>query len=268
MGCSIAALLASSKSTVSPLSIPVVGMVSMCPRGRPLTDRQLKTMRRLAWIPDVVVEMLRWLDRYGGEDSASVHRVVGKTNELDLKLMQLQWNRQSRTGVVKRITLGLLPKRSTDGHEGGGWPSLNVWKGLRMPVFLLAGEADHVTPSEEIEAIIQDVTGDSFNTWRVRQSDDMLQTATNGLTPLTIKYKRDDGSKGTIQAITLAAPAAHAFLYAHATYRLVSALTESFLAMHIDHRLDFGYQLQLLTTSGKWVSNSQKLVPIYYVWLP
>lgn len=253
MGCSISVLLASKTSTVPILSVPVLGNVSICPRGRPFTDSQVRNTRRLAWIPDFVIEILRWLDRYGGENSASVHRVVGKTTELDLKQMQLQWNRQSRTSVVKRITIGLLPKISNDGRITGGWPLPSTWKGLSMPLFLLAGEADHVTAPGEIETIIENVTDESLTAWKTKRPAEPLQTGTNGLIPTTIRYRRSTNEdEGIIQAIILPAPAAHAFLYAHATYRLVSALIESFLATHIDHRLDFGYQLQLLTTSGKW----------------
>lgn len=260
MGCSISILLASDSSNVNRLSLPVLGMVAICPRGRALTDKQIQTARRLAWTPNIVIEILRWLDRYGGENSASVHRVAGKTNELDLKRLQLQWNRQSRTSVIKRMTIGLLPRLSRDGQRTSGWPSAEAWKGLHSPLILFAGEADHVTPPSEVETIIESMTSESLSSWKIKESTDIWEVATNDLIPTTIRYSQDSIKKeGLIQAITLPAPAAHAFLYAHATYRLVSALIESFLAAHVDHKLDFAYQLQLLTNSGKWdVKNLQK----------
>lgn len=259
MGCSISALLASSTSTVPTLTIPVLGMVAICPRARGLNEKQIKNIKRLARTPDFIVEIMRWFDRFGGEHSASVNRVVGQTNERDLRQIQLQWNRQSRTSVVKRITVGMLPAMSpasrSDVHL-----SKPIWRGLHMPLLLCAGEADHVTPPEETDIIIQYMTEATLASWEEKHTMGILQTATNGLVPTTIEYERaDDGGKGVIEAISLPAPAAHAFLYAHTTYRLVSALIESFLATRVDAKLDFGYQLQLLTTSGKWdVKNLQK----------
>ncbi|KAK5092270.1 hypothetical protein LTR70_001921 [Exophiala xenobiotica] len=261
MGCSIAALLASTASTVPALSIPVAGMVAICPRAHQLTPKEINAAQKLSSTPNFIIDILRWFDRYGGENSTSVLRVVGHSNESDLKRTQLEWNRQHRTPVLKRITLGLLPHTAPDGSVTGGPPSEAVWKGLKIPLFLIAGESDTVCKPAEVDLIIHHMTGRSIteaNNPASTQPSDKLQTSTNGLTP-TIITSPTSLSPSPIQCITLPAPAAHALLYAHTTYRLVSALIESFLSTHVSQKLDFTHQLRLLTTSGKWdVKNLQK----------
>ena len=239
-------------------------MISICPRARQVSEHEVDLARRLAHIPNLIVNVLRWFDRRGGTESTSVRRVLGDSKELDLKRIQLQWNRQFRTAVLKRITLGVLPAPEADGTIRGGYPPEAVWHGLHTPLFLIAGEADKVTPPSEIDNIIRFITDHSLEQWQVEArtaNNSALVEATNGLVPTTIKYLRNhnDEAESVIQAIIIPAPASHALLYAHTTYRLVSALIESFLATHVSEKLDFAYQLRLLTTAGKWdVKNLQK----------
>jgi protein-tyrosine phosphatase len=58
--------------------------------------------------------------------------------------------------------------------------------------------------------------------------------------------------KRAVKITILPGPASHALLYNHATYRTLSGLIQDFLVKHVDPRLDLGWQLQHLTTSGKW----------------
>ncbi|KAF2822541.1 hypothetical protein CC86DRAFT_448285 [Ophiobolus disseminans] len=54
-------------------------------------------------------------------------------------------------------------------------------------------------------------------------------------------------------------PAAHSLLFAPSTSRIISGLIGSFLADHIDPRLSLAWQLQYLSTEGKWdVKNLEK----------
>ncbi|KAL5414824.1 hypothetical protein PMIN03_002959 [Paraphaeosphaeria minitans] len=54
-------------------------------------------------------------------------------------------------------------------------------------------------------------------------------------------------------------PAAHSLLFAPASSRIISGLIGSFLADHIDPRLSLAWQLQYLSTEGKWdVKNFKK----------
>lgn len=50
----------------------------------------------------------------------------------------------------------------------------------------------------------------------------------------------------------LPAPASHALLYDRATYRTLAGVIQDFLFRYVDHRLNLGWQLQHLNTSGKW----------------
>jgi pimeloyl-ACP methyl ester carboxylesterase/protein-tyrosine phosphatase len=54
-------------------------------------------------------------------------------------------------------------------------------------------------------------------------------------------------------------PAAHSLLFAPSTSRIMSGLIGSFIADHIDPRLSLAWQLQYLSTEGKWdVKNLEK----------
>ncbi|KAG9790867.1 hypothetical protein KCU88_g1228, partial [Aureobasidium melanogenum] len=62
-----------------------------------------------------------------------------------------------------------------------------------------------------------------------------------------------------VKTAILPAPAAHALMYDHSTYRTVAGLIEDFLARYVSPQLSLGWQLQQLTTSGKWdVKNLEK----------
>ena len=62
-----------------------------------------------------------------------------------------------------------------------------------------------------------------------------------------------------VKTAILPMPAAHALMYDHSTYRTVAGLIEDFLSRYISPQLSLGWQLQQLTTSGKWdVKNLEK----------
>jgi hypothetical protein len=62
-----------------------------------------------------------------------------------------------------------------------------------------------------------------------------------------------------VKTAILPAPAAHALMYDHSTYRTVAGLIEDFLSRYVSSQLSLGWQLQQLTTSGKWdVKNLEK----------
>lgn len=268
MGCSISALLCSEASPNERLLVDVVGMIAICPRANPPSPRQVKQLRRFLLIPSFVVNLLRKFDRWGGENSASVQRVVGDMglNDPDLRRQQYQWNRQVSTDVLKRVSAGLLPQTDSRGGVRGGWPGQDVWHGITTPMLLIAGKADTVTSPREVVHIVHHLFGADFEHLSAVEDEaaHKAMILTNGLEPRT--FQRDissmtagPGMKQVISLIWLPAPASHALLYAHITHRLVSALIESFLSKHVNTHLDFGFQLRLLTTSGKWdVKNLEK----------
>jgi pimeloyl-ACP methyl ester carboxylesterase len=284
MGCSLAALLASSTSPYAALmSSHVLGLIAICPSAEPPSAQQTATFRKLLLIPEPIFNLWRRWDRRGGTESPSVGRFVGPAAEKQTKILQVRFNDQSRTPVWRRMARGLLPDYST-GEPHGGMPGRKVWSGLKIPLFLIAGEADKVTPVENVQKIasfldrenevrccechisqpiaspapyqshrmetcLSNSTSKSSHTLRDQVTDSSLQTpATSGNT-----------EKPPFKAEILPTPATHSLLYAPRTARPLSAHILSFLATSIDYRLSLGWQLNLLSTEGKWdVKNLEK----------
>ncbi|KAJ9636383.1 hypothetical protein H2199_008058 [Coniosporium tulheliwenetii] len=278
MGCSLATLLASLTSPYTEvLSKHVAGLIAICPKAAPPSAEETAKFRKLLWIPGMIFDLWRRWDRRGGTESASVARFTGPDAEEETKKLQVKFNEQSRTP--------------------GGIPGRDIWAGLQVPVFLIAGEADHVTPAEELKRIAEflgkdvseptddgdtDTDGDivpdaaaPFDIGKIeshhahsKESHEHLMalkeetTALDGepspstaqhpdaeaTAPISSRPERHLILKTTI----LPSPAAHALLYAPTTSRTISGLIQSFLAEHIDKRLSLGWQLQYLTTEGKW----------------
>jgi pimeloyl-ACP methyl ester carboxylesterase/protein-tyrosine phosphatase len=62
-----------------------------------------------------------------------------------------------------------------------------------------------------------------------------------------------------VKTAIMPSPAAHSLLFAPSTSRIISGLIGSFFADHIDPRLSLAWQLQYLSTEGKWdVKNLEK----------
>ena len=292
MGCSLSALLA------SPLSAPrldskseILGLVAVCPRASPLSIEQATVFRRLLSIPTPIFDLWRRWDRRGGSESSSVTRFVGLYADPDTKRLQERYNSQSRTAVWRRMAWGLLPKleKGLDGHESNeGLPRLEVWGGLQVPLFLVAGEADHITRPEEVAEISQAVR-DATDIRKARATDSILNSANSPsaekgaqtIPRFATPDPRDDhstantettiikdiekeaatklndpsaySSKGRVlKTSILPAPASHALLYDPTTYRTLAGLIHTFLFDHVDSRLSLGWQLQHLSTGGKW----------------
>jgi pimeloyl-ACP methyl ester carboxylesterase len=153
MGCSLAAMLA-TKSTSFPnsLSEHVVGLVAVCPRAEPPTQDEVSLLKKLLWIPAPVFNLWRNYDKRGGKNSASVARFVGADADDETKALQYRFNDQSKTPVWRRMASGTLPTYE-NGIAKGGLPGRDVWAGLEVPVFLVAGEADNITKPGEIQKI-------------------------------------------------------------------------------------------------------------------
>lgn len=293
MGCSIAALL----STTEYFPITVAGIIDLCPKATPPPKSETVHALRLLSLPDAVLDLLRMVDRRGGIDSRSVKRMAGEAAGVDLRRLQLGYNKRFRTPVWKRSTIGCLPKYTHSGEAVGGLPGKDVWEKIRIPLFLIAGEADTVTKPKEVDTIIsflQRHNPDSnkklpSNDGTIPASDGPLRvnahnssteassvsdTASKPKTILSISEAlADDRQFGVapstreisghnsniIKTAILPAPAAHALMYDHSTYRTVAGLIEDFLSRYVSPQLSLGWQLQQLTTTGKWdVKNLEK----------
>lgn len=154
MGTAHAAWLANTKvKHTTELSSYVVGVVAICPLGGPMDEGKTSWARRLMWVPGWLFDILRYVDSIGGPESASVTRFVGPNAEPELKLLQYRFNKQSRTPVWRRMLYGALPSY-VGGKPEGGMAGLDVWAGLDVPLYLIAGEKDSLTPPSEVNKII------------------------------------------------------------------------------------------------------------------
>lgn len=158
MGTAHAAWLADTKvKHTTELANYVVGVVALCPMAGPMDEVKTSWARRLMWIPGWLFDLWRYIDGIGGPESASVTRFVGPDAEPELKLLQYRYNQQSKTPVFRRMFYGALPLY-VDGKPQGGMAGLDVWAELDVPVYLVAGENDTLTPPSELDKII-----DAFN---------------------------------------------------------------------------------------------------------
>lgn len=153
MGTALAAALA-SKEVAHTTSLPdyFVGLVAVCPVSGPWDESTSALFRALLWIPGCMFALWRAWDSVWSPESPSVARFVGEGAEPELKLLQYRFNRQSRTPVWRRMAYSALPVYA-GGKPVGGIPGLSVWAGLDLPVYLIAGEKDHLTPPTEMEKI-------------------------------------------------------------------------------------------------------------------
>lgn len=155
MGCSLAALLASPTSPHAHLlSQYVSGLIAICPKADPPTEKQVKQLRSISFAPPVLFDLMRRWDRRGGVNSKSVLRMTGADADVETRRMQLRFNEQSKSAVWQRMALGMCPDYS-DGFPRGGLPGRDVWSGLNIPLFLAAGETDEVTPASNIKRIVE-----------------------------------------------------------------------------------------------------------------
>jgi len=291
MGCSLSALLASPLSPLrSKSKVNIVGLVAICPRASAPSDDEVTTFRRILRIPTPIFDIWRRWDRRGGPDSRSVARFVGQGADFEAKRLQERFNAQSRTAVWRRMAWGILPTYEEKGHQSirsEGLPGLEIWSSLQIPLFLITGEADNITKPEELTKISQVIRSsastqsfgedgsessnigpqvtsssrgapDKGRSGQVRgqsmadtettvlKQDEKAATANIGMVPAYTKRQR------VLKTCILPAPASHALLYDPTTYRTLAGLIQTFLYDHIDSRLSLGWQLQHLTTGGKW----------------
>ncbi|KAL6714127.1 hypothetical protein ACLMJK_008621 [Lecanora helva] len=275
MGCSLSALVASSMEAVR-----VLGLVAISPQASPPSSKQIATFERLLRIPTPIFDIWRTWDRRGGPESPSVTRLVGKDADIEVKRLQEIFNKQSRTPVWRRMAWGALPARN-DGNSGRGIPGLDVWGSLMVPLFLAGGEGDSLTKVSEIaqigKALGKNDDPESGERTQVSLSSDteLPEIALRTETALENEKRHSAASKTELTVISeslspqnnvpsysqtrrvlktsiLPAPASHAMLYDPATYRTLAGLIHTFLSEHVDTRLSLGWQLQHLSTEGKW----------------
>ncbi|KAI5304270.1 hypothetical protein KEM56_006676 [Ascosphaera pollenicola] len=266
LGSAISATLASSASQIAPeLRSHIIGLVAICPPGGPPPLKTTQLMKRLLHVPSFAFDLWRKWDQRGGIHSASISRFVGADAPIETKTLQYQFNRQSRTPVFRRMAWGALSQFSEDGLPNGGLPGEKIWAGVEVPTLLIGGESDTVTKADEIRRIMSyfnvdlgddtQLSVDPSASYERESSErsDISSTSIGSDDTLTAARRK------SLKVFIFPAPASHALLYDRNTYRTLSGLIQNFLPKYVDHRLSLGWQLQSLTTSGKWdVKNLQK----------
>lgn len=154
MGTALSARLANTKvAHPTDLAQYVAGLVGVCPMSGPLDESTTAWARRLSWIPGRIFDLWRSWDSIGGLQSSSVTRFVGADADLETKSLQYRYNKQNKTPVWRRMFYGMQATYK-NGLPFGGIPGLDVWAGLDIPVYLIAGEKDNILPPRELEKIV------------------------------------------------------------------------------------------------------------------
>ncbi|KAI6253644.1 hypothetical protein MCOR21_005196 [Pyricularia oryzae] len=199
MGTALAARLA-SKTVLNPASISrhVVGLVAICPPSEPPPVKQAGLARKFLSIPTPILDLYRAWDKRGGLESASVSRFIGADASKEAKKLQYRFNCQSRTPVWRRMAYGFLPTYH-DGDTHGGFAGREVWKGLKIPVYLVAGRDDHITKPSDAERIHEWLSEDVDSTASPRDGPIIVDSAA----PLEVPIKRPDTrGKSRIEDLT------------------------------------------------------------------
>lgn len=273
MGCSLSVLVAKALETVD-----VLAVIGICPQATPPSDKQLAAFEKLLLIPTPIFDIWRTWDRRGGPNSASVARFVGKEADIEVKKLQERFNTQSRTAVWRRMAWGALPSRKSTISLERGLPGLEIWASLKIPIFLVGGEGDNITKTDQIVKIgralgkvDRPATGqppeqsasaiaDGVDL-NGKTIDEEKRNSKESKTEITLIGESEKPSsiiagyskkRQVLKTSILPAPASHALLYDPATYRTLAGLIHTFLYEHVDTRLSLGWQLQHLSTEGKW----------------
>lgn len=262
MGCSLATTLASTTSNLPHLlAHRTLGIIAICPKASSLSPLQQTLLKRLISLPSPIFDLLRLLDKRGGPESASVRRMVGAQGDAETKRLQLRYNAQSQTPVWRRMTYGFLVNRAPAAMDSITSGYLNIWSGVSVPTFLVAGADDTLAPPDEVEKIGAVLRHSWGSLLQPQRDAEDLSTTEHSATHNDHVASRGDRHVQN-KALTIAilpSPASHAVMYAPDTCRILSGLIQDFIAKHVDQRLALGWQLQHLSTEGKWdVKNLEK----------
>ncbi|OAA49487.1 dual specificity phosphatase catalytic domain protein [Metarhizium rileyi] len=298
MGTMLAVQLASTSAPLeSGLSKYVVAVVAVCPTAGPPDKQKSSRLRRLFWIPGWIFSLWRVWDGIGGPYSPSVSRFVGEGPDVELRVMQYRFNQQSRTPVWRRMAYGALPVYE-HGKATGGLPGLDTWAEVEVPIYLIAGEDDHLTPPGEVRKILQKLDRHTHRSKiddkHTNHEDQTLSSSSPTQVSSQPSGKSRDDTEGSlakddtsthqadddpstpsespafvpeqpahptpvVQSFIMPSPANHALLYMPRFSRVLAGLISDFLAHHVTQRLSLAWQLQYLSREGKWdVKNLNK----------
>lgn len=191
MGTALSAQLANPKRPhLTSLAHYVVGLVAICPVAGPPSEAVTTWARRAMWIPGCLFDLWRIVDGWGGPESASVKRFVGEGSDKASRVLQHRFNKQSRTPIWRRMANGALPVYK-NGQAHGGLPGLDAWRGLNIPVYLIAGEKDNVVSYKEVDKIIKALDPEAPST-PSDSGDESNRTIVDSAAQVSVSVKPSD----------------------------------------------------------------------------
>ncbi|GBB97921.1 hypothetical protein RclHR1_00310049 [Rhizophagus clarus] len=99
-----------------------------------ITESELAEKQKIQSYPNILFDIFRYYDRFGGIHSTSVDRVLHKDANNELRAKQLRWNRQSKTIVWKYMMFGI------------NWFTQAEISSIECPILLMTGQEDKITP--------------------------------------------------------------------------------------------------------------------------
>ena len=176
--------ITSSSSPRLPLTLPSIVLVShsygaslavhLAPRLSPFvkalalispstpTNPHIQSRVKFLSTPDFLLNFYRWWDRRGGLFSHSVNRYVNSSASTFIRSKQLYWNTSSQTPVVKRMIQGC---------RFPGAPAFTSLAMSRIPILLIGGQGDKVTPPQEMAVI---------HSWLTKSHEDLSKNPKTG----------------------------------------------------------------------------------------
>ena len=212
MGCALAASLATKGGL---LHEDCVGLVAICPKSE-MSEQEQKRLATALRLGNLGFDIFRMLDRWGGIDSKSVSRFVGAQAPVNVKKLQLRFNKQSRTPVWRRMAKGVR------------FPSEEQWADIRCPIYLLGGAEDMVCPISELDKIHSWLTGRRTDANQGNNEETATQVVKRCVIP----------------------NAGHSVIYE--SQHVVNGLVNDFLSHHVDEVLSLAWQLNFLK-EDKWL---------------
>jgi pimeloyl-ACP methyl ester carboxylesterase len=142
-GCQIAVKL------MSMISSHVSGVVLLAPKAQ-FTETEVKHMQAIKNLPLFVLNLLRFVDKFGGIHSISVKRMLTKSATKEMKELQLAFNATTPTLVVRNTILGMTVFGPEDYSE---------LKRLQVPTLVIGADEDVVTPLSKNVNLVVEWTG-------------------------------------------------------------------------------------------------------------
>ncbi len=123
----------------------------ICPSAGPPDEKAAAVFRKLLWIPETIFNLWRAWDQVRGSESPSVRRFVGVDADPEAKRLQAITTARAGLRLSAAWRTGCCPHTKTACR--GRPPGEDTWSRLKIPVYLIGGANDKVTPSKEVDKI-------------------------------------------------------------------------------------------------------------------